>query len=1354
MKRTLLIFLMIAFAIISSETKAQPWNSLLPTDKLESGELSFFEIRDAFNDYWSDKDVVDGYYFINGVKTKAGGWKQFKRWEWYWENRVNPTTGEFPNSSAWEEYQKIKKSLGNQRSPSGQWTSMGPNTSPGGYAGLGRLNCIGFHPTDNNTLYVGAAAGGVWKTTDGGSTWIPQSDDIDAIGISDIVVLTTAGNDIVYIATGDRDHSDTYSVGVLKSTDGGSTWQNTGLIFTVGQKRLIYRLLVDPINNNIFYAATSVGVYKSNDSGANWSVLTSNVYIDMEFKPGATNIIYGGTKQGNIDKTTDSGVNWSNSFSSSGKRTELAVSTNDATIVYAVVAASNNGLFGVYKSTDSGSSFSLVYNSNNLLGWSCDGSDSGGQGWYDLCIVADPTNADEVFLGGVNTWKSTNGGTSWNINTHWSNNCGGNATTTHADKHNLTYQNGTSTLWECNDGGLYSTSNGGSNWSHHTDGMVISQMYRLGVAQTTAADVITGLQDNGTKALLSSTWNDVLGGDGMECLIDYSDENVQYGSLYYGSIYRTTDHWVNSIPIDGGISGNASWVTPYVQDPNNSNTLYVGFQDVWKSPDQGNSWTQLSSWSGNTLRSLAVAPSNSNYIYAATTYTLYGTSNGGTSWNDITGSLPTGASNIMYISVKVDDPNTMWIAMGEFNNNCVYESTNGGTSWTDISAGLPSLPTSCVIQNRQNTTQTELYAATDVGVYLKLGSANWTPFFNNMPNVVVTELDIYYDDVVTTNSMIRASTFGRGLWESDLHSATTTLSADFYANNTNVQLGDNVIFTDISTGSPTSWVWTFAGGTPGTHNGQTPPAIQYNTTGSWDVTLVVSDGTNTESTTKTNYISVTDCNVTTFPFSEDFENGGTIPDCWSQEYISGSNVDWQYITGNGDSNPALAHSGAYNACFKDEDTDEDKTMLVTPPLDMSSFASGQVSFWHTQEFWSPDQDELKIYYRVDATSSWVLLQSYTGNISTWTKDSVTLTNLSSTYYIGFEGNAKYGHGVCLDDVEITGSTDLITANFTGDPTTGTLPLTVNFTDISAGTIDSWDWDFGDGNISTEQNPTNIYSDAGLYTVSLTITGPSGSDSETKTDYIEVNYPAPITDFQGIPTSGNIPLTVSFTDLSSGNIDTWNWDFGDGTTSTDQNPEHIYTTAGTYSVTLIIEGPGGIDTLEKTEYIFVTELIPVADFEGTPTTGQAPLLVSFTDLSIGNIDTWDWKFGDGETSTNQNPSHEYQSSGNFTVTLEITGPGGIGSEVKTDYILIPVGIDEETTEAIIVYPNPVKEIMNIVLPNSGNRKFSLKNMAGELVYSVNSNEELVTINIRNFTSGIYTLVISGDNSTSVSKVIIE
>jgi PKD repeat protein len=239
------------------------------------------------------------------------------------------------------------------------------------------------------------------------------------------------------------------------------------------------------------------------------------------------------------------------------------------------------------------------------------------------------------------------------------------------------------------------------------------------------------------------------------------------------------------------------------------------------------------------------------------------------------------------------------------------------------------------------------------------------------------------------------------------------------------------------------------------------------------------------------------------------------------------------------------------------------------------------------------------------------------------------------------------------------------AEFVGSPTSGCEPLTVSFTDQSTGDITDWDWTFGDGGTSTAQNPNHQYTSSGYYTVSLTVTGPNGSDTETKTDYIHVQE-APVAGFTGSPTSGCAPLTVDFTDQSTGDVTSYDWDFGDGGSSTQANPSHEYTGAGTYTVTLTVTGPCGSDSEVKTDYISVGETL-IADFSGTPTSGCAPLTVDFTDASTGDITSWDWTFGDGGTSTAENPSHQYTGPGDYTVTLTVTGDCGSDSETKTDYI---------------------------------------------------------------------------------------
>jgi PKD repeat protein len=240
------------------------------------------------------------------------------------------------------------------------------------------------------------------------------------------------------------------------------------------------------------------------------------------------------------------------------------------------------------------------------------------------------------------------------------------------------------------------------------------------------------------------------------------------------------------------------------------------------------------------------------------------------------------------------------------------------------------------------------------------------------------------------------------------------------------------------------------------------------------------------------------------------------------------------------------------------------------------------------------------------------------------------------------------------------------ADFTGSPTSGCVPLTVNFTDQSTGDITDWDWDFGDGGSSGAQNPSHQYTSGGTYTVALTVTGPGGSDTETKTNYITVNV-APTAGFTGSPTSGEVPLTVNFTNQSSGAA-SYLWDFGDTQTSTATNPSHTYTQAGTYTVSLTATNSCGSDEEVKTDYITVTCTPPLADFSGSPRSGEVPLTVDFTDLSTGAT-SWSWDFGDTQTSTGTNPSHTYTQAGTYTVTLTATNSCGSDDEVKTDYITV-------------------------------------------------------------------------------------
>lgn len=240
-------------------------------------------------------------------------------------------------------------------------------------------------------------------------------------------------------------------------------------------------------------------------------------------------------------------------------------------------------------------------------------------------------------------------------------------------------------------------------------------------------------------------------------------------------------------------------------------------------------------------------------------------------------------------------------------------------------------------------------------------------------------------------------------------------------------------------------------------------------------------------------------------------------------------------------------------------------------------------------------------------------------------------------------------------------------DFEGKPTQGTVPLKVEFTDKSTNEATSWLWNFGDGKTSTEQHPRKTYTAAGSYTVSLTVTGPGGSATKKLTNYIKVNGPAPKASFIGTPTEGKAPLTVKFTDKSLNKVTNWLWNFGDGESSTRQNPSHIYTKAGTYSVSLTVEGSGGSSTADKENYIVAVDPAPKAEFTGIPNRGKSPLKVNFTDQSTGKVTKWSWSFGDGGTSRVKDPVHTFRKAGVYAVKLSVSGPGGTNTKTKVKYI---------------------------------------------------------------------------------------
>jgi tripartite motif-containing protein 71 len=279
---------------------------------------------------------------------------------------------------------------------------------------------------------------------------------------------------------------------------------------------------------------------------------------------------------------------------------------------------------------------------------------------------------------------------------------------------------------------------------------------------------------------------------------------------------------------------------------------------------------------------------------------------------------------------------------------------------------------------------------------------------------------------------------------------------------------------------------------------------------------------------------------------------------------------------------------------------------------------------------------------------------------------------TGNYTVNLTVTNSKGANSKLAVITVSAKPALPIANFTSNVTSGTAPLNVAFTDKSTGSPTAWNWTFGDGTYSTSKSPTYIYSKAGNYTVAIKASNSAGSNTTTKTSYIKVTgVIKPVAAFSASPTSGTTPLIVAFTDKSTGSPTSWKWTFGDGTTSTTHNPVHTYIKAGSHTVTLTATNAAGNNTTTKTNYInvAVSTSKPITAFSATPTSGNIPLIVTFTDKSTGTPTSWKWTFGDGTTSTTHNPVHTYIKAGNLTVTLTATNAAGSNTTTKIAYIKV-------------------------------------------------------------------------------------
>lgn len=740
-KNTLLVSLYLGLLSVATSTQAQKLNELL------QGKTNLEDIMQTAEIYFENKQLQDKSKLYDDNE-----YTRYKRTEWYWQQRVNPD-GTMPNMAKQHEiYSNLQRSVGaGKKTRNATWRNISQKTSLSGYEGMGRAAAIAFHPTDTNTFYVGVNKGGIWKTSDGAQTWTPLGDQLPFCSVGSIVI-DPVNPDLIYITIGLNEGWWHYGLGVYKSTDGGLTWQPTSQVSQFTDQIVYYKLMRSPDSNLVLYSAQSDGLWKTSDGAQTWTKIRNGVHRDIEFKPFHANTLYvaGGT---DVFKSTDAGATWT-AITNLGGTNNIEISVTPADSNYIALGLADKRFF---LSTDGGNSPFVLRNSN------IDDND---------VIQISHLNKDRVYCGFVSNHRSTNGGSNWTKITNWYND--GVLPTVHADNR---YADVSPLqphyIYFCNDGGLYRLNELNNTWKDLSDGLIITEFYKIALSAQDSTFMIGGTQDNGgRKRVTPTTWAATNGGDGMEVAIKNDNDNTIYTTYWGGTLYRSYDKWTNNVYHEiTPDTAKGSWVTPYMLMPDNNLEVIAGYADVWFSYDEGDAWIKLSNnLTGNynnKLQMLDVAPSDRNYIYTGRNNTIYYTKDFGANWT--TRNVPSNNGifeNCSMIKVHPKKKDVIFVTKsGYANGRKVYLSLNNGDNFQNVSHNLPNVPVNCIqIDAESDSTNMDIYVGTDVGVfYKKEADTVWQYYGSGLPNTHVSDIEIFYP-----TGKLRAATYGRGIWETRL----------------------------------------------------------------------------------------------------------------------------------------------------------------------------------------------------------------------------------------------------------------------------------------------------------------------------------------------------------------------------------------------------------------------------------------------------------------------------------------------------------------------------------------------------------------------------------------------------------
>ncbi len=645
------------------------------------------------------------------------------------------------------------------------WTWLGPGNIGG------RVRSILVHPATNGLLWAGGVDGGVWETTNNAAGWFPLDDFMANLAISCLAMDPTNPN-IIYAGTGEGVYNvdSVQGAGIFKTADGGATWTQLSSTAT-SSFFYVNRLAICPTNSLILLAATRSGLFRSVDGGTNWTSVSATETLDVADHPtDGTQCVASGWN-GNAFYSMDGGVTW---WAAAGLpapagfaagRVELAYARSNPDMVYASV---DNNSGEIYVSTDGGHSYSLVNTGNNYLG---------DQGWYGNCIWIDPTSTNTLIVGGIDLWRSSDGGATLTKISDWTLA----PSSAHADQHAIVNAAGfdgvnNTTVFFGNDGGIYCATNvytvtPSSGWTDLNNHLGITQFYGA-AGNATSGTIVAGAQDNGTVSYTTGGgvegWTTMSGGDGGFCASDPADPNYFYGEYVFLQVYRSTDGGASANYIDTGLSdandSSLNFISPFILDPNNPNTMLAGGMSLWASTNVKAAapvWTAIKASIGQPISAIAVAPGNSDIIWVgyndgSVYFTTNGTS-GSPAWfqaNLGTPNLP--QRYCTRVTIDANNSSLVYATFGGFSSGNVWRTTDSGTTWANIAGGLPSAPVNSLVIKPSDSAS--LYVGTEVGIFASAdGGTTWSASNDGPANVNVDELFWMGDTLV-------AATHGRGCY--------------------------------------------------------------------------------------------------------------------------------------------------------------------------------------------------------------------------------------------------------------------------------------------------------------------------------------------------------------------------------------------------------------------------------------------------------------------------------------------------------------------------------------------------------------------------------------------------------------